>query len=42
LAREEKDFKELEDCTFEPDTYQSKRNEAEALNHRDLNGFLND
>jgi len=42
LAREEKEYKELEDCTFEPDTYNSKRNEAELQNHRDLNGFLND
>lgn len=40
LAAEEASFKELEHCTFQPDTYDSKKNNNKE--QRDLYEFLND
>ena len=40
LAAEEATFKELEHCTFQPDTFDSKRNTN--VEQRDLYEFLND
>lgn len=41
LAAEEKAYKELENCTFQPDTYDSKRHNDD-VEQRDLYEFLND
>lgn len=41
LAREEAAYKELEHCTFQPDTYDSKR-ANDDVEQRDLYEFLND
>ena len=41
LAKEEAAYKELEDCTFQPDTYDSKR-PNDDMEQRDLYEFLND
>ena len=41
LAKEEAAYKELEHCTFQPDTYDSKR-PNDDMDQRDLYEFLND
>ena len=41
LAKEEAAYKELENCTFQPDTYDSKRHNDD-VDQRDLYEFLND